>query len=475
MIKGSLIMSGGSTRRIDETFQQLSGAGNAGQYDRDQILQEINRLQDAGAALLLTDLGKGWYDASGKLDDLRSRLQRVGERLAEAWRSQVSMASQRALMRIHDAAQELSGTADGMHRYTDRVGVTMGRHLAAFPRGDGEAAAERFMGDYGRMLASGAAGPAGLVPGSAAGDIGEAAYGTVGGWVDSGLNALGLGGGDPNQESQEALAALNRDLVADNEVMPTYVSVELPQIGYQRDTTIYLPPGPDPIGPGLPGDGELPGGEIAGGVPGVPGGGAGLPAGPEGRPETGPARPLESTPGGAPSGPDEPVGGLASAPGGPSTVGAGGSGGGGALAGGGGAGSGGGVPGGATPRPGAAPGIMPIGAGGTSTGGSGGPGSNSAGGSGRGAGGAVGRSRAGGGIVPIGPSGPSAGGGTGAGRRSGAGGAGAGRMAGGVMPMAGAGERGDEEERSAHENWLVDDDDPWGGDELGELPPGVIR
>jgi hypothetical protein len=41
-----------------------------------------------------------------------------------------------------------------------------------------------------------------------------------------------------------------------------------------------------------------------------------------------------------------------------------------------------------------------------------------------------------------------------------------------MMPMAGAG-RGKGKEHSSHDSWLVEDDDPWHGDE--NVPPGVIR
>lgn len=67
------------TRRIIETFEPVASTGNADQYDKGQILGEIDRLRGAGigtsAPELLTSLGKSWYDASSKLDDVRSKRQ----------------------------------------------------------------------------------------------------------------------------------------------------------------------------------------------------------------------------------------------------------------------------------------------------------------------------------------------------------------------------------------------------------------
>lgn len=492
-------MSGENTRRFDETFQHVTSTGNAGQYDREQIVGEINRLRGSqlgtGAPQLLTDLGKGWHDAADKLDAVRDRIGDVGERLAEVWCSQASAASQRALMRIHDASKDLSGTAYGMHRYLDGVGETMGQHLASFPTGDGEGAVEGFMGDYGRVVASGMAGPAGLLPGNPAGNVGEAVYGTVGSWVDSGLGALGIGGGDPNQQYQEALAALNRDLVATNTLMPNHLSTELPQIdggtgsekGYSDGwNSGGGQPGGGQPGGGLPG-GDIPGGGASGGIvsggemPGgsqsYPGNVPGLPGGAgSGGSAVDSARFVEGTPGGVPAGPGEAGAGLAGTAGGPSVAGGTGAGtgtpgtGGGGLPGAG--GGGGGVIGGAGIRPGMTPGIVPMGGAGAG----GGRQASAGGAMGRGAGAGTARTGAGGGMMPMGGSGT--GSGTGPGGKTGGGrlgGAGGGRAAGGMMPMGGAGGRGSEEQQSSRESWLVEDDDPWGTDEADNVPPGVIK
>lgn len=481
------------TRRIDETFDRVTSTGNADQYDKDQILGEINRLKGGGigtsAPEILTELATSWYNAESKLDEVRSKIKSVGERLAGVWQSESSVASQRALMRIHDAAQDLSVTSAGMHTYTDQVSATMSQHLASFPGDSG--GWQETAGNIARGAAIGSiAGPGGTIIGGIAG-------------------GLGFGGGDPNKEYREALAALNQDLVADNGSMPGYVSVELPQIDPGQGVIGWDPDGGGGIdgGGGLPGGGApgggggMPGGPggLPGGGPDLPGGPGGLPGGPGG-PPTGiePARHAMTIPGGVPTGPELGTegpggGGLAGIPGGGGSIpggpgigggpGGGGIPGGGAGVGGGGIGAGGGgagvggVPGGGAVRP-AGMGMMPMGGAGAGAGGNaGGRGTRAGGALGRGAGAGLGRGGVGG-MMPMGGAGAGAGSGKGTGGRTGgAPGAGGGRVAGGraggMMPMGAAG-RGSEDKHSSHDSWLVEDDDPWGGDEI-DAPPGVIR
>lgn len=433
-------------------YEDVSG------YDADWIASEMERIKASQSWTNISDAGTALSSTATRLRFLASSMRGLATKIDGQWSSETAAAAQRALQRIASTASDLAEKADRTSTFAHESAGTLQRAAQGF-------------GDDRNLFEKG---------------------------VDA-VNPFG----DSNKDSmrREQLELLNEQYRDVNyTTLPPYVNADLPNLptpkGVRRESPPaggdgvggsggYVPPSspnmpaPPPAppgsgtggvtpGPGAPqmvGPGEL-GPEAGFDGGGIPGGDVTLPGDQEwsdgdgglagvGPGPLGPSGPgLPSGPGGAPLGP----GGLnpaAATPTGP----------GGLPAGGGGIGM---VPGtnlGATPGRGTAgtvpgrPGTPGIGgrsgvpSGAMPTGGSG---AGNAGG-GRGAGGVRGAG---------GTGGPSAGG-----RPGLAGGARPGTTGG--MPMGGS-RRGESDEEGTERNtWLMEDEDPWHGDE--NVPPPVIR
>lgn len=457
-------MSDGRTWRRDEPIPPVNQVISVAHYGEDQIEQEITRLKGGRADQQLAEAANAWLNAREKLEDVQDTLRRAGEQLAQAWSSRAAVASQRALMLMHDTAGDLASTAHYVSDYTGTSAQLMRHMLDSAPSGDDPGPAESFAGDVG--AAYGQASPLGLMPGvdsSTLSDIGRSVYEKPGAMVDSVAGALGIGD-DRTAEYQAALERLNQGYVAENWRMPSRVTAELPLIGDYFEKRGRVPIRPVPGDEeSVPGAAYVPSPDAPGPAPGAGAGltptrmetpvaGAGIAPGPPSTATTGELGDVNDYPGTS--------GGLAGAGSGPSPSmpGAGGVGPGAGNPGPGNVGGGGSAPvgigssvggaGGVGARPGMGGGVIPTGAGGTNGGTRRGTGG---GGTSPGAAGRAGASNAASsGRVP--------------GSRAGMG---------GMMPI-GAGGRAGNEDGASHHTWLVEDESPFTADEVEDLP-GVIR
>jgi hypothetical protein len=492
--------------------------------DPKQILNEIKQVQ--GSWTNLSRAGEAFAAAARQLRNTYGELKGASATLDGAWSSESSAASQQALQKIAATAEHLAEVSEKVSEYSYESGETLSRAVGTFPLDtdldalkDVSVAEQTtdFLGftdnanEYDAKVAEIRQAKATLnenyrsvnytmLPSNVNVRLPELKAMPI---RDEGSDPGGSGGsgGGPGSSvaSPGSPGASGAGSGGSSGAAPAGAS------------TVSSVAGPGELagagsgfaGGGIPGgvgsDLDLSSGGLAGAGGLGPVGGAPAPGGGVGVGGIGPAGggiPGGITPGGV-GGPGAGVvgpGGVGLTPGVvPGTGGAGGrstTGGSGPL----GRGSAGGVSGaGARPgvpgaRPGITGGMVPAGgagAGGASGGRSGGTGVGGRPGAGGGVGGAGARpgvagARPGGagGMVPAGGAGAGASGsgsragGPGAGGRPGmTGGTAGGRGAGG-MPMAGVG-RGKDKEHSSHDSWLVEDDDPWRGDE--DVPPGVIK
>lgn len=450
-------------------------------YSGDWIRGEVQRIQAAGTWNNLFAAGRSWNAAASKMDALRSTLTSVSTMLDGAWNSDDSVASQRAIQRLHTTAGNIAEGGRGVYTFADGSAAQLQTAVMNFPGADGGGGGEGTGRVAGAIAGTVVAGPLGGVAGS---------------FVGGAIGGLFGGGPDPDELAREALTNLNNQYSAENTRLPYEVAAELPVIANPEGTGIGdddwtevggYSPGQGPSGTSIPGPAPGTSGFNPGTVPGGPDGGGPNGIGTPGGAGPGPSTTLPAGPGdgfdpGAP--PD--YGGLDSAGPVPAGPGLGGLGPGGVGPGGVGPGGiGPGAPGVGGPGiGGGAAGVGPAGIGAIGGTGAAGRGGVGAAGARPGlAGGVGGRPGMAGGMAPMGAGGAAGGGAArGAGGRGGPSnpnasggaraGAGAGRpgMAGGVAPMGGG--RGAGDGGSEHDTWLVEDDDPWGGT---DAPPGVIK
>lgn len=472
-------------RRATFVVPGVVSGEDVGQYNAVQIGEMVRQLEESGPWRQLEARADDWRAAEESLTTLAVRIKTLARTLAGGWRGEDAVACQRALQRIEATARHLAERADRLRDFSGESARVVQHGVANFPwygQPDGVIGeAISFVRDNPWTLAAAGSPPAAL---------------TVIGFNYLEENHLLEGLGHLDDEYRAALAALNDRYIDTNQRMPQQIQAELPMIdasgstGFERDepgdgggtpwvsgppsATAPRPEIPSPVPPpvdlgavgpagsggdppvapggraGVPGGGAIEGlkpaggglaGVGAGGVP-VTGPGGGIGAGGPG----GGALPGGAAAGGAGGGPIA-AGGVGLVPGAAGRPSAGGAarGGGGRIGAGGGRGTGGVGGAGVVAGPGAA-------GGGRSTGGRGA--------GGRGAGGSGAGGRSGGGAVPGGGTG---GPGGGAARPGGAGG--------GMVPLAGGG-RGRDGDKARPDSWLIEDDDPWRGDD--ELPPPPV-
>jgi hypothetical protein len=507
---------------------------NVENYDPQWILDEINYVQQNNLPGQLSTAGQAFEASGTNLTDVAETVKGLGRRLDTDWRSETSVAAQYALRRIEGTARHLGEASTKVAEFARRSSTELQTAVSSFPdvdRSTWESVTDT-LNPFGDPAAEGKANEVRDALARLNEAYRDTNYTNLPPYVNANLPILpnpdrnrtgfetgGSGGGGGGISGAGAGYT-----PPSRPTMPVPPTVPTAPVGGESGAVVG-PSSPGGVGgsggggtipgisgvpgPGTPGAGELPGagtdlsGGLAGaGAPGPAGGGfaGGAPAGaaPGGIGAGG------VTPGGVGAGAGPAGGGIPGAvgPGGIVAPGAAGAGGRGAT---GGAAGRGAIPrasgrGGAIPGVGGAggvPGRTGGGVVGAPVGGAGAAGGRGATGgrtSGPGVGGRPGATGggvaggrpgvAGGGVVGAGGAGGRTGAAGGAGGRAGGPGAGAGgrpgapgtgaggRGAAGMMPMAGAG-RGKDKESSQHDSWLVEDDDPWRGDE--EAPPPVIR